>query len=272
MDSSELSLTLKAAVEIAQDAGEIIRRAWGEERHVSFKGSAFNLVTTIDREVEVAVTASLSKRFPSHVVVGEETWDGQKPSPEQYAWYLDPIDGTTNFVHGYPHCAVSLGLAKGDQYLVGVVFNPIRGELYAAYRGGGASLNGQPVRVSDADALERALVSVGPTYSRYSATPPSADERVKGLRIFGQIYDSAREVRLGGSAALDLCYIACGRLDGYWYPSLKPWDTVAGVLILTEAGGTVTDWQGNSHGVWAPSCLATNGKIHKEMLAVLQER
>jgi myo-inositol-1(or 4)-monophosphatase len=266
----ELRRVAAAAVEVVQAAGTVVRRAWDGERRVTYKGSAVNLVTPVDREVEATVVAALRQRFPDHVVVGEETWDGRRPLPDEYAWYLDPIDGTTNFVHRYPYCAVSLALVKGDEYLVGVVLNPVSSELFVAYRGGGATLNGQAIHVSGTDTLERALVSVRPTYNRYAATLPSDEERAEGVRAFASVYDVARDVRNAGSAALDLCYAACGRLDGYWHRGLQPWDTAAGVLVLTEAGGLVTDWQGQAHGVWAASTLATNGRLHQPLQAVLR--
>ena len=241
-----------------------LRAAVGERPRVEYK-SALDLVTETDRAIERLITDRLMGAFPNHVVIGEEASAGgppARPPAAQFAWYLDPVDGTTNFAHGHPHFAVSLALARGAELLVGIVADPLRDERFAAVRGAGASLNGRPIRVSGVDALDRALLATGTPYDRRER----ADFYLHGIKAFML---RAQGIRRAGSAALDLCYVACGRVDGYWEWRLSPWDHAAGALIVREAGGSVSAAGGGEFDVFGDSTLASNGLLHDEMVRVL---
>jgi myo-inositol-1(or 4)-monophosphatase len=227
--------------------------------------SALDLVTETDRAIERLISGRLLSAFPTHVVVGEEASASagpSRPAPDRYAWYLDPIDGTTNFAHGHPHFAVSLALARGSELLLGIVADPLRAERFAAVRGGGATLDGVPIRVSGVPRLEDALLATGTPYDRRER----ADFYLAGIKAFML---RAQGIRRGGSAALDLCYVACGRVDAYWEWRLAPWDHAAGALIVREAGGRVTNAAGGDFDLFGDSTVASNGALHAEMLAVL---
>lgn len=244
-----------------------LRAAWRAPKRIEHKG-AIDLVTETDREVEAIITARLRRAFPDHLIVAEEAsaaGGAARPPADRYAWYLDPIDGTTNFAHGYPHFAVSLGFARGADLLFGLVHDPVRDETFAARRSAGATLNGAPLRVSAVADLEQALLGTGFPYDARTYI----DEY---LQLVGDFVRSAQGVRRVGSAALDLVHVACGRFDGFWEWKLRPWDTAAGVLIVREAGGTVTDFRGGPFDLYGTQTLATNGSIHAAMLAVLGKR
>jgi myo-inositol-1(or 4)-monophosphatase len=250
-----------AAVDIACAR---LRAAAGERPRVEYK-SAIDLVTETDRAVERELTAHLLDAFPDHVVIGEESSPSRtpaRPPSDRYAWYLDPLDGTTNFAHGHPHFAVSLALARGGELLLGIVADPLRGERFAAVRGGGATLNGRPIRVSAAGRLEHALLATGTPYDRRE----KANFYLAGIKA---IMLRAQGIRRAGSAALDLCYVACGRFDAYWEWRLAPWDHAAGALIVREAGGTVSDVAGGRFDIFGESTLASNGALHDEVVRAL---
>jgi myo-inositol-1(or 4)-monophosphatase len=243
-----------------------LRVAAGERPRVEYK-SAIDLVTETDREIERLVGDRVRGAFPAHVVIGEEACAGARPPrPDsgQYAWYLDPIDGTTNFAHGHPHFAVSLALARGAELLLGVVADPLRGERFAAVRGRGATLNGAPIHVSTTPALDQALLATGTPYDRRERADFYLGF-IKALML------RAHGIRRAGSAALDLCYVACGRFDAYWEWRLAPWDHAAGALIVAEAGGMVTATSGTAFDVFGASTLASNGLLHAAMVEVLAE-
>jgi myo-inositol-1(or 4)-monophosphatase len=248
-------------------AGERLRAVWGDTRVVEHKGPV-DLVTATDREVEALVVEGLHAAFPDHRVVAEEATGAgtpARPGPAEYAWYLDPLDGTVNFAHGVPHIAVSLALARGDELLLGIVYDPLRDEMFFARRGAGASVNGTPIAVSPVKRLDHALLATGFPYDRREHT----EFYLGFLRDF---LHRARDVRRAGAAALDLCYVACGRFDGFWEWRLKPWDTAAGVVIIREAGGLVTDFAGGAYDPFGEQTLASNAHVHGAMRDVLVAR
>ena len=261
---SDLDDYLAVAREAVAAAAAHLRVAVGQPQRIEHKG-AIDLVTETDRAVEALIGERLRRAFPDHLVVGEEASAGGRPArppADRWAWYLDPLDGTTNFAHGHPHFAVSLALARGAELQVALVADPLRDETFSAVRGGGATCNGAPIRVSTAATLEGALLATGTPY----------DRRERADLYLGVIRDfmlRSQGIRRAGSAALDLCWVACGRVDAYWEWRLGPWDVAAGALVVREAGGTVSDFGGAAHDVFGTETLASNGRLHDAMLAVL---
>jgi myo-inositol-1(or 4)-monophosphatase len=253
---------LDFAIQIARQAGAILRYGVEQERQVQSKGYA-DVVTDIDKASEELLVGAINKRYPDHAIVAEEgsNSDGQS----EYTWVIDPLDGTLNYLHGLPIYCVSVGVLRAGQPFIGVVYDPTRDELYTAERGQGAYLNGRRLRVSATNELQRALLTTGFPYNRFS-------QNDNNLREFAHILLHVQDVRRPGSAALDLCYAAAGRSDGHWELGLKPWDVAAGALIVHEAGGRLSDWQGNEWQIGTDRLLATNGLIHQEMLGLLSGR
>ena len=251
---------LSAAVAIARRAGATLMQDNGD-RQATFKLNETDLVTEYDRRAEALIVTALREAFPDHALRAEE--GSRFNSGADYEWLIDPLDGTTNFAHGLPIFSVSLALLHRGQPVVGVVYDPTRDECFTAAKGEGAFLNDEPIRVSAVESLSRALLVTGFPYD--VRTNPH-----NNLAQFGHFAVRARAVRRLGSAAIDLAYIAAGRLDGYWEFRLSPWDIAAGVLLVTEAGGRVTDHDDNLSPVPNDSLLATNGLVHAEMLAVLR--
>jgi len=246
------------------EASPRMRAAWSASKTVEFKGSV-DLVTATDREIEALIVARLRAQFPDHAIVAEEASAAsgpQQPARDVYAWYLDPLDGTTNFAHSLPQFAVSLAVGRGDEMLFGIVHDPIRDETFVARRGKGATLNGTAIHVSELTDLGHALVTTGFPYDRRERTDFY-------VGFFAAFLRRAQDVRRFGSAALDLCYVACGRFDGFWEWRLHPWDTAAGSLIVREAGGTVSDFRGGRFDLYGEQILASNGHVHALMRAVL---
>ncbi len=252
---------LRIAEDLARTAGTTIASALGSQIEISRK-SAVDLVTEIDRKAEAQIVDGLERAFPGVAIVAEERYDGSRPSGA--AWLVDPLDGTVNFVHGLAHCSVSIALLDASGPLVAVVHDPCKSETFCASRGGGANLNGHPIRASQESLLADALLVTGFPYDRKARLDFY-------LAYFRAFIARARDLRRLGSAALDLCYVAAGRFDGFWEWGLHPWDTAAGWLVLTEAGGLVSDFDGSDFDPWLPRILATNGRIHDEALAVLAE-
>ena len=252
---------LEVAIEAAREAGAILLAEFDRPQKIGYKGDV-DLVTEADRRSEAAIVTRLRSHFPKHTVIAEEGggYESSVPpgaTPSRYRWYVDPLDGTTNFAHGYPCFSVSIGLIEGDDLLVGVVYNPINGELFSAVRGEGTFLNHKPIHVSGVERLAVSLLGTGfPSHKR--ASNPN-------IHYYWQFTLSSHGVRRNGSAALDLCSVACGRFDGFWEFGLKPWDTAAGVLLVREAGGTVSDFAGRDYAVGGIQLLASNGAIHSEM-------
>jgi myo-inositol-1(or 4)-monophosphatase len=245
---------LAAAIAIAKEAGQILREEYALPPDIHYKGDV-DLVTQADKRSEKAVVAGLSRQFPEHSIVAEEG-TGHERSAE-FRWYVDPLDGTTNFAHKYPCFAVSIALAQNNVVLAGVVYNPIYEELFAAARGEGATLNGKKISVSKVTTLSTSLLCTGFPVHKRRANP--------NIHYYYDFTMRSHGVRRDGSAALDLASVAAGRFDGFWEFGLKSWDTGAGVLLVQEAGGAISDFEGQPYELGGPVVLATNGLIHEEM-------
>ena len=249
------------AVEAALAAGRIQRSHFRQGIAVDKKGP-IDLVTAADLAVERDFRARIAARFPTHVVVGEEGSGGGQAVPTgRFRWILDPIDGTTNFAHGIALFCVSIALEIDGELSVGVVYDPIGDELFTAERGGGARLNGVPLRVSTCETLIDSLLVTG--------FPYSVEERARQVLVFGALLERTRGVRRLGSAALDLCYVAAGRFDAFWEEHLHAWDIAAGALIVAEAGGRVTNYADGPLDVFAGEILASNGPLHEAVRRVI---
>jgi myo-inositol-1(or 4)-monophosphatase len=245
---------LEAAIETALEAGGILRDELSRPPQISYKGEV-DLVTQADKRSESAIVSRLTRYFPDHSIAAEEGTGEEKPS--DFRWHVDPLDGTTNFAHGYPCFCVSIALARNDTLLAGVVYNPIYNELFAAARGEGATLNGKRIHVSQNRTLATSLLCTGfPVHDRQSSP---------NLQYYGDFTMASHGVRRDGSAALDLAGVAAGRFDAFWEFGLKKWDTAAGVLLVQEAGGKVSDFAGKPYLLGGPLILATNGLIHEEV-------
>jgi myo-inositol-1(or 4)-monophosphatase len=257
------------AAEIAREAGELLREFFSQGVETEYKGDV-DVVTVADRTVEKLIRTRLAEAFPDHGMYGEE---GTRERMErEFRWYVDPLDGTTNFAHGFPQFCVSLGLEQRpaglepeqDGTLVaGVIFDPMRDELYAAERGGGAQVNGKPLHVSRIPDLAEALVSTGFPSRKRHLSP--------NVHFYQEFTLRSHGVRRAGSAALDLAFVAAGRLEAFWEFNLNPWDTAAGILLVEEAGGRVTDFAGNPFQLNSREILASNGLIHEEMVGLFQD-
>ena len=271
MTSSALNFNLEGTLPkiaaIARGAGDIILRHFAAQIPTSVKDTRSDIVTAADTEAEAFIVRELTARFPGHHIVGEEGGgQGAAAAGAPFHWFVDPIDGTVNFAAKLPHFCTSIALATPDrQPLLGVVYDPTRRELFTAIAGKGAQLNGEPIRVTQTAKLNDAVCCTGFPYDKHT----NPDNNLKEWAAFLKHIRGERRL---GSAALDLCYVGAGRLDGYWEKDLKPWDVMAGMLIAREAGGRVTDYEGGSN----PQRLdrgrfvASNGHIHAAMLAVLQ--
>ena len=248
------------AVEAARNAGAIVEEYARKGFRVEHK-DAVNLVTDADKRAEQVIVEAIRRAFPDHQILAEER--GQAGSTSQYKWVIDPLDGTTNFAHGFPAYCVSIGVEYQGRCILGVVFDPTRKELFVAEAGGGAFLNGTPLRVSRASRLDAALLVTGFAYDIRESEQNNLDH-------FARFALRAQGVRRTGTAALDLCYVAAGRFDGFWELKLHPWDTAAGSVILLEAGGRLSDLSGGSFSIYGKELVASNGTIHDEMLKVLK--
>jgi myo-inositol-1(or 4)-monophosphatase len=254
---------LATAVEAVLRAGATQMARFGQTIRVEKKG-AIDLVTEIDLAIEREFRAMIAERFPDHEVLGEEFGgDGDSGRVPSYCWVFDPIDGTTNYAHGLPIFCSSLALEVEGEPIVAAVYDPSREELFTAERGQGARLNGRPLNVSSAASLIDSLLVTGFHYDVHK-------DPGEVIALFASFIRRARAVRRLGSAALDLCYVAAGRFDGFWEKKLQPWDIAGGALIVMEAGGRVSTMTGGPYGSRAGSVLATNGRIHDEMLATIQ--
>ena len=255
-------LYLATAIEAVIRAGDVQLSRFGTDMRVDKKG-AIDLVTEIDIQIEREFRAMIADRFPDHVVLGEEfASSGDREATPAFCWVFDPVDGTTNYAHGLPIFCSSLALEIDGEIVVGAVYDPTRRELFTAERGQGAWLNGAPLRVSTADALIDSLLVTGFHYG----IQRDPEELVS---LFREFISRSRAVRRLGSAALDMCYVAAGRFDGYWESKIQPWDVAAGALIVTEAGGRVTTIAGEPFRSRAGSVLASNGEVHDLMLEVI---
>lgn len=253
-------LLLTTAVEAVVRAGDVMLERCGTDVRVDKKG-AIDLVTEVDVAIEREFRALIAGRFPDHTVLGEEMGGSPVP-PEGPCWVFDPIDGTTNFAHGLPIFCSSLALEINGVAQVAAVYDPTRRELFTAERGGGAFLNGRPIHVSAAGSLIESVLVTGFPYDVHSRI-----QEIVGL--FAGFVGRARAVRRLGSAAIDLCYVAAGRMDGFWERDLKPWDIAGGALMVTEAGGTITGFAGEPFSSRGRDVVASNGRIHRSMLDVI---
>jgi len=254
----------EAAVELVRAAGAILREGYGRAHAPERKGR-IDLVTEYDRRSERRVLERLRERFPDHAILAEESGAhaGSAPgSPADVRWIVDPLDGTTNFAHNYPFFCVSVAAEVGGRLAAGAVYDPVRDELFAAAAGCGATLDGRPIRVSDVARVEDALLVTGFPYD-------VREHPERSLPAFAAFLVRAQAIRRDGSAALNLCYLACGRFDGFWESSLSPWDVAAGALLVREAGGLVTAYDGGEFRIDGRQILASNGRIHEEMRDVL---
>ena len=263
LSPDELQYIRQQAEQIARQGGAILRAGFGRVRRLEFKDEAgYNLVTEFDRRSEEAIVAALQTAFPTHHICAEER--GEAGASSAYTWHVDPLYGTSNYAHNFPNFAVSLALVGPEGPLVGVVYDPMRAECFTAARGQGARLNDAPLRVSQVASLAGALVASGFPYDRRTAWNNNALQ-------WGWFLRRTQGVRRMGAAALDLAYVAAGRLDGYWEARVKSWDVLAGGLLVMEAGGLVSDYSGGDGWQDGAEILASNGRIHQEMLTVLQE-
>ena len=260
---SEAQGILEIAVRLAREAGAIQRERWGTKLEIGTKSAEVDLVTEVDRACEALVVEGIGRERPGDSILAEEGGGGEVPDAA-WRWVIDPLDGTTNFAHAYPCFAVSIGVEHEGESVVGVVYNPILDELYHAVRGEGAFLNGQAIRPSRETDLGRALLATGFAYDRRKSDQDNLRETAAFLK-------RGRAVRRDGSAALDLCAVACGRFDGYWEWKLAPWDVAAGRLLVTEAGGRVSGRRGDPAPASGAEMVASNGGIHDAMLEVLAE-
>jgi myo-inositol-1(or 4)-monophosphatase len=259
---SEATDIRKLAEQLARAAGAIQRERYETDFQVRTKSAAIDLVTEIDHACEALIVETLRRERPRDAVLAEE--GGGHGDPDAvWRWVIDPLDGTMNYAHGYPRFCVSIGVERAGAAEVGVVYDPLLDELYAATRGAGATLNGRPIRVSLETEISRALLATGFAYDVHR----SADDNVDHFARFVKL---ARGLRRDGSAALDLCYVAAGRFDGFWELKLHPWDVAAGSLIVHEAGGRTSDFSGREASGDGRETLASNGHLHSAMLAVLR--
>ncbi len=254
MEAYESAARLAAA-----RAGEIIRQRWDDQGTIERKSTSIDLVTEVDRACEKAILDVLHTAFPDHAFLAEESG---ATGEHEFVWLVDPLDGTTNFAHGYPQVSVSIALRRGSDTLLGVVYDPVRDELFVARRGGGATLNDRRLEVSTQDSLGSALLASGFPYDRRE----HADFYLSYFKAFML---RSQGIRRAGSAALDLCWVASGRVDGFWEWKLKPWDTAAGALVVEEAGGRLSDFRGEAFDPFGQQALASNGRIHDEMIEVI---
>jgi myo-inositol-1(or 4)-monophosphatase len=252
---------LSVAWEAADAAGEIIRDNWRRPKNIDFK-DAIDLVTSVDRESERKIVETIRRYFPDHSILAEEETDVQG-SQQESRWVVDPLDGTTNFAHSYPQFCISIALEQNRRVILALVYDPLRRECFRAVADQGATLDGERIAVSTIDRLDRALLATGFPYDH-------RDHTEFYLSYFEAFTKRSQGIRRGGSAALDLCYVACGRLDGFWEMKLKPWDTAAGTLIVTEAGGQLSNFSGQPFSIWGNETLASNRLIHAEMLDALR--
>jgi myo-inositol-1(or 4)-monophosphatase len=250
---------LNFAIRVARDAGRLIRDRVGTDIGIDHKGS-INLVTDVDLASERLIREAISTYYPRHEILAEE--GGLSESGSEYRWIVDPLDGTTNYAHGYPIFCVSIALECKGEPVLGVVYDPMRDEMFTAERGAGAALNNRPIRVSKVDDLMQGLLSSGFPYDIKTS-------KLTNLDHWSNFALNAQALRRDGAAALDLCYVACGRFDGFWELNLSPWDTAAGTLIVTEAGGRITDFSGGPFSNYKLEVVASNGLIHDRMLEVL---
>lgn len=248
--------------ELARGAGQILKAGFSKSKKVRYKGR-IDPVTQFDVKAEKFITSRIAAKFPDHAVMAEEGSDTAARSP--WRWVIDPLDGTVNFAHGFPVYCVSIAVQYEGGTVVAAIFDPERDELFSATAGGGARLNGRKISVSEETKLGRSLLATGFSYS-------VATDRKNNLGLFARMVKTAQAVRRPGSAAIDLCWLASGRIDGFWELKLHPWDTAAAILIVREAGGKVSRIDGSPYDIFAKDILASNSRIHAQMQRALTGR
>lgn len=252
---------LEVAVDAAREAGELLITEFDRPQQLSYKGEV-DIVTEADRKSESLIVARLLKHFPGHAILGEEGGT-TGAGGARYRWLVDPLDGTTNFAHGFPVFAVSIGLLEDGEPLIGAVYNPVTRDMFTATKGQGAFRGQKRIRVSTVETLSKSLLATGFPSHKRTQNP--------NIHYYWEFTLRSHGVRRAGSAALDLCSVACGQFEGFWEFGLKPWDTAAGMLIVREAGGTVSDFSGGPYHPGDPELLVSNGLIHDEMKALAVE-
>ncbi|MGO9481537.1 MAG: inositol monophosphatase family protein [Candidatus Kryptoniota bacterium] len=252
---------LEKIIEIAKKAGKFLKENEGKISEIKEKGSFTNLVTNIDKASETIIKDFITSNFPAHGILAEES--GASSPMSEYRWIIDPLDGTTNYTHSYPVYCVSIGLEYKGEPVAGVVYDPNFDELFSAEKGSGAFMNGKKLDVTSTGTLERALLATGFPYD-------IKNNPFNCIQHFNEFLTAAQAIRRLGSAALDICYVAAGRMDGFWEVNLHPWDTAAAVLITTEAGGKVSDFTGGKYNIYQKNILLSNGSIHEQMIEVLK--
>ena len=262
--NNQIEVLTQTTIQAARLGGAVLQDYAQKGFTVHSKGEAINLVTEADIESEKTIIQSIRKTFPDHQILSEE--QGLQDSPQHpIKWIIDPLDGTVNFAHGFPMYNVSIGVEYQGNCVIGAIYDPTRDELFLGQQGRGATLNGTPIHVSTTTTLEQALLVTGFAYDIHTAT----DNNLKEFCAFAV---RAGGMRRTGTAAIDLCYIACGRLDGFWELQLNPWDTAAGKVIVEEAGGKITNYTGEPYSIYGKTILASNNLIHQEMLEVLHNQ
>jgi myo-inositol-1(or 4)-monophosphatase len=255
---------LNFAIETAREAGQILLEKFGRKIEVSKKAD-INLVTEADLASEKFIVEKIRSYYPKHSILAEESGESNVLVVEgesRWKWIIDPLDGTTNYAHGYPCFCVTLAVEHNDEIVIGVTFDPTRNEMFAAEKGKGATLNNRKISVSESENLSDALLVTG--------FPYDFKQRVDFARHITEFLLKSRGIRRDGSAAIDMAYVACGRFDGFWEEGLNAWDVAAGVLLIEEAGGRVTYYDDSKFSIYAPPICASNGLIHAEMLEVLK--
>jgi len=249
-------------IQISKEAGEIIREGFNKNVKIAYKSNEKDLVTEVDKLSEKHITDFIKAKYPSHGILAEES--GNIKEGEEYLWVIDPLDGTVNFAHGLPVFSISIGLRKNKQTIAGIVYDIMQNIIYSAEKGKGAFADSKKIHVTENKNLGHALLVTGFPYS-IASNPDNA------LGKFTSLTMAARGIRRLGSAAIDLCYVAKGVFDGFWEVFLNPWDMCAGKLIVEEAGGFVTDFEGKEMDIYSKKILATNGKIHQSMIEILKK-
>jgi len=251
---------LDFAIDTAVASGKLLAEGIGDRLQVEWKGRV-NAVTHMDRQSEALIKSAIHKYFPDHGILAEES--DLEQSQAEYRWIIDPLDGTSNYLHGFPAYCVSIGLFRGGHPLLGVIYDPERDELFHAEKGKGAFLNGGKIQVSSVEKLDKSILATGFPYEQSA-------EYHRNFELFKEFYMQSMGIRRMGAAALDLAYVAAGRLDGYWEYVLQPWDMAAGLLIVEEAGGSVSRCDGGEADIYGGNILASNGCLQAQMLKLLK--
>jgi myo-inositol-1(or 4)-monophosphatase len=251
---------LNFAMQTAREAGQILLEKFGKKINISFKGD-INLVTEADLASEFHIIEKIKSYYPRHSILAEESGNAVIDGESTWKWIIDPLDGTTNFAHGYPCFCVTIALEHDGKIVIAATYDPTRDEMFSAEFGQGANLNNRLIRVSENDKLANSLICTGFPYN--FAEKPSFEKHLKDMLL------ASRGVRRDGSAAIDMAYVACGRFDGFFEQGLSPWDVAAGVLFIEESGGKVSNYDGSKLSIYSPPICASNGLIHEEMLSIL---